>query len=358
MRLYARFRDEVPADVLETYRLAGATAYELADEVETRLLELRIEGRTLWTAPPAARVERLCAWNALVLQTLGTALLDADYARHPATAGYVPQPTAAQALAWFAEVEPWVTRARQARANPGYRVDTFLPAALPPWIGGPGKVPAHLDALLRALEVLRGHAAAAMGALPAGALGDASQQNLNHIRQLHAAAEAGARHAGELARGRPGHEVRFRAEAHARAAVEDLHVLGQWVAEPSLARAVRRRPEPVRPRRRRLGRASLLEVALEPGKDLDARRQAVFLAGLDGRTPVGELIALYDQVEEAGIKDMVIFCLDGRPEPAAVDRLAELAQLEPNPDLRRVAKFWLRHSSHARAVELRRHLSG
>jgi hypothetical protein len=120
-RVYAWLQDEVPATVLEAYRRASLPVFEVMDLAEARRLECATEDLNPWTVPPAVRAELLCAWNAFVLQTLGNDILDADYDDSPATAGYVPPFTVHQVLAFYAQVEEWLTRARQAHANPDIR---------------------------------------------------------------------------------------------------------------------------------------------------------------------------------------------------------------------------------------------
>src|SRR5579871_5893484 len=132
-RFVASMRGEVRADVLEAYRHAGASVYELVDQIEQERLGHAAEGLTPWSMPLAARLRSACAWNALMLQVMGDRMLDVDYEIDPATAGFVPQVTGDQILSYYSQVEEWVSRANQAGSNPHYELDVDMPAAIPAW---------------------------------------------------------------------------------------------------------------------------------------------------------------------------------------------------------------------------------
>ena len=93
-RVRASAAGEISADTLEAYRRASLTVLELMDRVESVRAQARAEGKTAWDLPQGTQTEMLCAWNAFVLQNLGTEFLDADYRDHPATKGFVPPITA------------------------------------------------------------------------------------------------------------------------------------------------------------------------------------------------------------------------------------------------------------------------
>lgn len=234
-RMYAWLQDEVPATTLEAYRRASLAVFEVMDLAEARRAECAAQGLNPWTVPPATRAEFLCAWNALVLQALGNEILDADYDASPATVGYVPPATAHQVLAFYAPVEEWLDRARQAHASPDYRLDAEVPAELPRWTTDPLPF-THLRGVLRALRIVGGHADAAMAFLPEKAPGGREQQaQLNRMLQMHASAESKARYALDLHGTDATPELNRRLEPYARDAIELFYALGQLVAEPSLA---------------------------------------------------------------------------------------------------------------------------
>lgn len=232
----AKLAGEVPAGELEAYRRAGGPVLELMDEVERRRLECGIDGLDPWTVPAATRAAFLCAWNAFVLQTVANDLVDADYALDPQTPGHLPAATAEQALRLYRQVEGWVSRARQAQANPDYRLEVPVPAPLPPWHRTRPVPPAHVHSLVHAMRSVREHAGAAMAFLPDSPPADAEKQAQFHrIRQLHASAQVSARYADEMAP-RAASGVNDRAAEHARSAIEQFYLLGQLIADPALAK--------------------------------------------------------------------------------------------------------------------------
>ena len=126
-----RLEHEVSGEVLEQYRRAGAEVYE-------RMRQLGEQRSWDDTAPgispshEAGQAETLCVWNALVLQTLGDKLVEADYKQFGWAKGYLPPETFRQALAFYDHVEGW-----RRRAATGVVADLHLPADLSEW-AGPG----------------------------------------------------------------------------------------------------------------------------------------------------------------------------------------------------------------------------
>lgn len=243
--MVARLQGEVPADTLEAYRRANLQVFEMLDQVEARRAACAAQGLDPWTVPPATRAEFLCAWNAYVLQTLGTDILDADYAAEPVTAGYVPPVTADQALRFFAQVEGWMNRAQQAHANPDYVLDVQVPADLPSWSLLRPCPTSHMQGIMHAMRSVADHASAAMGFLPEAAAGGAEQQaQLNRIRQLYVAAQSKARYATELHGVNSSRDLYERLDPHVREAIELFYKVGQLIANPGLATAPAAAPLP------------------------------------------------------------------------------------------------------------------
>jgi hypothetical protein len=226
---------EISAGTLEAYRRAGSLVAELMDRAEARRLACTIDGLDPWTTPPATRAVFLCAWNAFVLQALGSAILEADRAAAPATAGLVPSAAADEAMACFAQVEGWMDRAYQAEANPDFRLDRSVPADLPWSPQGHGRH-THVQGLLRAMRIIGERAAAAVALLPETASGGgARQEQLDRIRQLFGAARHGAQTAAEADGAITALRVWIRVEPAARAAIQLFHEVGQLAADPTLA---------------------------------------------------------------------------------------------------------------------------
>jgi hypothetical protein len=369
-RLMARVRRELPAADLDAYRAASLPVFELWEQVERRRHECRDEGLDAWQVPAATRAELVCAWNAFVLQVLGNCLLDADYRGQPSTRGFVPRGTAEQIRQFYHEVEGWTVRAHQAHANPAYAVDVPLPATLPRWSEDEHRSGSHLAGLRHAMRAVRGHAESALALLPDDEPGDARKQaHLARIRQAHAVAQSRARYAEEMFGPGPASPAHAFAEAYVRDAIERFYLLGQVVADPFLAEkgdiaahrpvdlgagtgaaVVKKAP---RRRRGRLGNREreLLKVASDERLPF-ARRQDAVMEACRGRTPVGELIALYDWLEIGALREMLVFGLLNRPEPEAVRMMARIAREDPDAQVRHVARFWLRSSRHKDAPVL------
>jgi hypothetical protein len=274
-RLVAKLQGEVPAAELEAFRRASGPVLELLEQVERRRLECSIDGLDPWTVPPATRAAFLCAWNAFVLQTLGNEFLDADYRAEPRTPHFVPPVTAKQVLRFYEPVEEWVNRGGQAQANPDYRLNVDVPAALPALVEADPFPPAHLDGLLHAIRAVRDHAGVAMEFLPATPPAERDKQmHLNRIRQLYASAQARARYAEDLCGTDPVPEVRERAAEHASAAIAQFYLLGQLVADPPLSSPQvppLARPREGRPARPALPRAAAPQPAGATGPQLRTR---------------------------------------------------------------------------------------
>ena len=241
--LYCRLSGEVPADTLEAYRRANGPVYDMLDRVERRRLECRAEGMTPWTVPAAIQIQMLCAWNSFVLQELGDRFLDADYACNPATVGYVPPITHDQTLAFYGQVENWLTRASQADANPEYHLDVVVPADLPPWSEVEPCPNSHLHAMIEAMRSVSDHARAAMIFVPDNETlqNHKLETQANRIRQLLAAAQSKATYAEQLHGDNPTRDVHERVEPYVKEAIELFYKLGQYIAMPDLAD---RQPEP------------------------------------------------------------------------------------------------------------------
>jgi hypothetical protein len=233
----------VAADALEAYRRAGAGVYELTDDLDRLRLEAIVHADGPWRAPPATKTALLCGWNAVALQILGDELLLADYRCEPRTVGFVVPETAEQALAYYAQVAGWLSRAMQAIHNPNYDLDAAVPAPLPPWVERPDCPEAYLEGLLTGLGRLRTHAEGAFGDFRR-TCGDEQPRALSRVEGLAAEAAAAAEYADGLG-GSKADEVRAQVLAHTRLAIERYHLLGQLVAMPHLA--TKPFPKPTRP---------------------------------------------------------------------------------------------------------------
>lgn len=232
-RAVSALHGEVSAESLEAFRAAGSGVYEQYLVAERARAALAAAGTHPWSAEPQVKSALLCTWNAHVLQALGSELLDADYRAKPSTRGFVPPVTAQQSWAWFSEVEPWLSAARQADLG-SVSIPRPLPADLPSWVVVDPCPPAHLEAMLtvagRLDELLEADLATVM-TLPAR---KQDSDRLVKVRQLAIAAHNAVEYCQRL--GSRGGDQRLHEliESRLHRALETQFHLGQLLADPSL----------------------------------------------------------------------------------------------------------------------------
>jgi HEAT repeat protein len=95
----------------------------------------------------------------------------------------------------------------------------------------------------------------------------------------------------------------------------------------------------------------LLDLARQKGEPVEARKQALFWAG-EAEAPVAGLTALYDGLSDREMKEHLIFVLSEQEDPAATDKLLEIARKEPDLGLRKKAIFWLSEKDDPRVQQL------
>ncbi len=95
----------------------------------------------------------------------------------------------------------------------------------------------------------------------------------------------------------------------------------------------------------------LLDRAVDTNEPVQVRKAAIFWAGQVG-VSVEELSGLYDRLPDREIKEQLIFTLSQRSEPAAVNKMLDIARNETDAELRKKAIFWLSQSDDPRVVEL------
>jgi HEAT repeat protein len=94
----------------------------------------------------------------------------------------------------------------------------------------------------------------------------------------------------------------------------------------------------------------LLRVAGDTTQGVEMRKQALFWAGQAG-VSITELTRLYGSVTDREMREQLIFVYSQRGEPAALDKLIDIAKRDPSPELRKRALFWVGQSDDARAVQ-------
>ncbi len=237
MRVVAGLRREVSVEKLEAYREAGSSVYDLLDRVQKERDEMKVAGRSPWEADRCLQFQVAFAWNAFVLQTLGDDFVEAGHT----VSGFLPRVTAEQALAFYGQVESWISRANQAASNPGYTPDVHLPAHLLPLCVDVIPCPStHLAAMLAAVKSIQGRAELAVGAFGAGEVPVEHKSLFGQVRQRIADADTAAEYARRLAEGDSGQELQAEIERHIKDALEGYYLAGQMLAMPELVRPANR----------------------------------------------------------------------------------------------------------------------
>ncbi|MEV7004918.1 hypothetical protein [Streptosporangium sp. NPDC051022] len=235
-RVIAGFKNEVPATTLESVQKAGIGVYQVLDEVEVLRRGLAVEGIDPWSASEAVSAQQLYAWNAFVLQTLGDKMIEADYRADARTVGYLPKVTAEQVWAFFGQVEGWLSLARQAAANPGFKISDpgSLPADLPGWVEVEPCPRAHLEAMIAAGAAIKEHAELALALLEAAGVPEERHADRDRLRQIAAEAATAADYAANMYSPTADAQLHELIEERLRRALETYHHLGQLVAMPTL----------------------------------------------------------------------------------------------------------------------------
>ncbi|PZS19961.1 MAG: hypothetical protein DLM54_06195, partial [Acidimicrobiales bacterium] len=283
-KMKAATHGEVSREGLDPYRAAGAGVYEYVLEVDS----LRKQSPN----SPNLQAAMLAGWVAFALQVMGDEMLDADAVLDPSTAHYVPRITAAQVAAFYQEVQGWMARGMAAKANPSYRLDVPVPAALPPWMVVEPCPHAHLRALRQAAGRLRDQTEVVTAGFDAAGLD-------SHARDLVAQGSAEAASAADYANslwgatsGPPPPQMHEAIEGNLKRAAAGYFYLGQLLAMPSLADV----PQPasqVQPGAQPEGPRSFIQTIMQSYPQMGQRRGGMGMAiggGILGAV-LGEAVA-------------------------------------------------------------------
>lgn len=99
----------------------------------------------------------------------------------------------------------------------------------------------------------------------------------------------------------------------------------------------------------------LAGVASDANESEHTREQAMFWLG-QGRSPTDVLVRLYDRLSEPSLRSHYAFVLSQRRDSAALDKLIDVAQHDPDKSVRHQALFWLGQSKDPRALAFIRDL--
>ncbi|HEU0052029.1 MAG TPA: HEAT repeat domain-containing protein, partial [Longimicrobium sp.] len=97
----------------------------------------------------------------------------------------------------------------------------------------------------------------------------------------------------------------------------------------------------------------ILGIATDARQPVGLRKQALFWASQEGMLPVSGLASLYDRSTDREMREQAIFALAQRTrEPAALDKLIDIARRDRDAEMRQKALFWLGQSRDPRALRV------
>jgi HEAT repeat protein len=95
----------------------------------------------------------------------------------------------------------------------------------------------------------------------------------------------------------------------------------------------------------------LLGIALDESNSSEVRGHALFSAGQAGIAG-SELVTVYDRLSDPEVKEKAIWVMSESRDRAATDKLIEIAQKDPNLEMRKKALFWLGQKNDPRVKQL------
>lgn len=96
----------------------------------------------------------------------------------------------------------------------------------------------------------------------------------------------------------------------------------------------------------------LMDIALDESEHIEVRKHALFMAGQRDDVDADDLIGVYDRAPDRGLKEQALFVLSQSDDPAALDKMLDVARNEDDAELRRNAIFWIGQSDDPRAEEV------
>lgn len=189
------------------------------------------------------RTQVLCGWIAFALQTAGDALVEADYAADKNTIGYVPGITLRQAVSFYEEVDDWACNAKEAAANPHFRLDVAaIPTAWPAWVEVEPCPTEHLAAMIQMAERFGQRVLLLFD--PGRKVESVQEPTVNYIKQLLARGDQRRDRALALWRqGGASQQRHENIEDEVKTAIAAYFVAGQVMAMPELVDAASRREQ-------------------------------------------------------------------------------------------------------------------
>jgi HEAT repeat protein len=95
----------------------------------------------------------------------------------------------------------------------------------------------------------------------------------------------------------------------------------------------------------------LLDIALDEGNSADLRGHALWTAGQAGIAG-SELVTVYTRLSDPEVKEKLIWVMSESRDRAATDKLIEIAQKDPDREMRKKALFWLGQKNDPRVRQI------
>jgi HEAT repeat protein len=96
----------------------------------------------------------------------------------------------------------------------------------------------------------------------------------------------------------------------------------------------------------------LLGVVQNTKQPIEVRKKALFWVGQRHNLDISTLLALYDKLDDQELKEQFVFVVSERREPAATDKLIDIARHDTNVEMRKKALFWLAQKNDPRTKQL------
>ena len=96
----------------------------------------------------------------------------------------------------------------------------------------------------------------------------------------------------------------------------------------------------------------LVERALDARESVKLRKNALFWAGQRKATPTAELVRVYREAGDAGVREHALFVLSQRDDSPATDALLRIARADGDIRMREKALFWLGQKDDPRVRQL------
>ncbi len=96
----------------------------------------------------------------------------------------------------------------------------------------------------------------------------------------------------------------------------------------------------------------LIERARDSNESSRLRKSALFWAGQRAATPTADILSVYRDAKDSGLREHAIFVLSQRQDEAATEALIRIARKDDDKSMRGKALFWLAQKNDPRVTKL------